>query len=131
MDLVVDASAVLAVLFRESAREGIIAATEGCELIAPGSLPFEIGNAVSAGMKRGRFDARVGTAAVEGFERMRIRLEGVDLARAVAIAARHRIYAYDAYVIEVASRRSTPLMTLDGGLRSAAVEDGVKIREVE
>ncbi len=66
MQIVVDASALLAVLLAEAHREGVLAATRGVALCAPASLPWEIGNALSSGLKRGRFPLSVAHAAATG-----------------------------------------------------------------
>jgi hypothetical protein len=39
-------------------------------------------------------------------------------------------YAYDAYFIDCAVRLSAPLLSLDGGLKRAALKFGVKIMEI-
>ena len=131
MQLVVDASVVLAVLLEEEpARAAVLAATAGRELYAPASLPYEVGNAVSAGFKRGRITSPVGSQVITGFLRMRIQLEEVDLGESVRIATAHRIYAYDAYMLELALRRRAALATLDQRLCSVARDLAVPILEV-
>ena len=48
MDIVIDISAIVAVIFNEPERKAIIKKTNGQTLIGPGSISWEIGNAFSA-----------------------------------------------------------------------------------
>jgi predicted nucleic acid-binding protein len=52
--LVVDTSTVIAVIANEPEKPLLIAKTQGYELLAPHSLGWEVGNAFSAMIKRGR-----------------------------------------------------------------------------
>ena len=54
MDIVVDASAIIAVIVNEPSKTDIIKATQGASLIAPASIHWEIANAFSAMFKRSR-----------------------------------------------------------------------------
>lgn len=56
MDIVIDTSAIVAVIVDEPERGKIIKLTNGNALLAPGSIPWEIGNAFSSMFKQGRFD---------------------------------------------------------------------------
>ena len=53
-DLVADTSTVIAVIANEPEKPLLIAKSQGYDLIAPRSLYWEIGNAFSAMIKRGR-----------------------------------------------------------------------------
>lgn len=130
MDLVVDASAVLAVLLREPQREALIAGTSSAALLTPGSTPWEIGNALVAGWRRKRLTSAQMAAAWSSFQAVPLRLVEVDVARALTLAVEHGLYAYDAYVLEAALVRRTPLLTLDKRLARAAEQAGVDTLEV-
>lgn len=130
MQIVVDASALLAVLLAESHREGVLAATRGATLCAPASLPWEIGNALSSGIRRERFPLSVAHAAATAFEQIAIRPIPVDLRGALDLAGTYRIYAYDAYMISVCQKLGAPLLTLDLGLRRVARAAGISLVEV-
>lgn len=130
MQIVVDASALLAVLLAESHREGVLAATRGVALCAPASLPWEIGNALSSGLKRGRFPLSVAHAAATAFEHIAIRPIPVDLQGALDLADTYRIYAYDAYMMSACQKLGAPLLTLDVGLRRVARAAGISLIEV-
>jgi len=108
----------------------LIAKSQGYDLIAPRSLYWEIGNAFSAMIKRGRITLEQAKAAIEIYEQIPINLINVDLKQALEIVDKHKVYAYDAYMIACALNRSCPLLTLDGGLAYAAKAAGVEVWEV-
>ena len=53
MEIVADASVFLAVVLNESDREWVIDKTSGAAIVSPEILPYEIGNALIAIMKKG------------------------------------------------------------------------------
>lgn len=140
--MVVDASAVLAVLLRETHREAVIAASAGAELVSPDSLPFEVANALSARMKR-RDEQRLAepeaVAAFGQFQRMKITLVPQtmrDHEQALALAGRLGMYSYDAYLLVCAQVQQARLLTLDGigrmlGLRQHAQRLGITLVNTE
>lgn len=130
MDVVIDTSALLAVVIAEPERERIVGATAGHSLIGPGSIPWEVGNAFSAMLKKRRvtFDeARKGLAI---FETIPMRYVDVDLGHALAIAKKMNLYAYDAYFLDCALRHAAPVLTVDKGLQHAALKLGLRLLEV-
>ena len=130
MDLVVDASAILAVLLCEPQREALIAATGSAALLTPGSTPWEIGNALVAGWRRKRLTPEQMAAAWSSFQAVPLRSVEVDVPRALRLAVEHGLCAYDSYVLEAALVRRAPLLTLDQRLARAAQQAGVAILEV-
>lgn len=120
MKIVVDTSAIIAVLLGEESRDRIIEATDGADLIAPMSLHWEIGNAFSAMFKRGRLSVEVATAATKRYREIPIQFVEVDLSEAIRVSDELGLYAYDAYMLVAARRHRVPLLTLDGGLQEAA-----------
>lgn len=129
-DLVVDTSTVIAVIANEPEKPWLITKSQGYDLIAPRSLSWEIGNAFSAMIKRGRVTLEQATAAVEIYDQIPIDLLDVDLGQALQIVEKHKVYAYDAYMIVCALNRNCALLTLDGGLAYAAKAAGVEVWEV-
>ena len=129
-DLVADTSTIIAVIANEPEKPLLIAKTQGYDLIAPRSLYWEIGNAFSAMIKRGRITLEQAKASIEIYEQISINLIDVDLKQALEIVDKHKVYAYDAYMIACALNRSCPLLTLDGGLAYAAKAAGVEVWEV-
>ncbi len=128
-DLAVDTSTVIAVIANEPEKSLLIAKTQGYELFAPRSLYWEIGNAFSAMIKRGRITLEQAKTAIEIYEQIPLNLVDVDLKQALEIVEKHKVYAYDAYMIACAVHRGCPLLTLDGGLSYAAKAAGVEVWE--
>ena len=118
--MVIDTSVVLAVLLHEPERPALIEATKGATLIVPGSVLWEVGNGLMAGFRRGRLTPREVRDAWLSFERIPLRLIDVRIPRALALAQRYGLYAYDAYVLEAARTQRTPLLALDQRLLDAA-----------
>ena len=71
--VVIDASAVIAVVTNEPHKPTLIRLTEGVELLSPSSLPLEVGNAFSAMFKRRSISLAEAKAAVEAYKRIAIR----------------------------------------------------------
>ena len=130
MQIVIDSSAILAVLLHEPEREALIATTATSVLIGPGSIPWEVGNALIAGCRRKRLTIEQVSAAWTSFEAIPMRFIDVDVLRALHLAAKYGLYAYDAYVLEAAASRRAPLLTLDRGLIQAAIRAGVTMVEI-
>ena len=129
MELVADTSTIIAVIANEPEKPLLVAKTQGYELIAPRSLYWEIGNAFSAMIKRGRITLEQATAAIEIYKQIPISLVDVDLVRALEIVDKHKVYAYDAYMIVCGLDHGCPLVTLDSGLAYAAKAAGVEVWE--
>jgi predicted nucleic acid-binding protein len=129
-EVVIDTSALIAVLTAEPARDRLIARTQGVELLAPGSVHWETGNALSALLKRRRLKLAEVQAALAAYALIPIRLVEVELGVALELADRFGLYAYDAYLMACARRHGAPLLTLDPRLGRAAHEAGVLVLEV-
>lgn len=130
MQVVIDASAILAVLLREPLRETLVTATTGTALLTPASTPWEIGNALVAGCRRKLLTLPQMEAAWTSFQAIPLRLVEVDVQRSLRLAVEHGLYAYDAHVLEAALVRRVPMLTLDRGLARAAGLAGVSMVEV-
>lgn len=130
MQVVIDASAILAVLLHEPRRDALIRATAGSMLVSPASTPWEIGNALVAGWRRRRIIEEQVQAAWTSFLAIPLRLAEVDVQRSLGLAMEHGLYAYDAYVLEAARSKRIPLLTLDTALARAAGRAGATILEV-
>ncbi len=130
MDIVIDASAILAVIIDEPERDRVVEMTTGHNLVGPGSIPWEIGNAFSSMLKQHRLSLEDAQRGLTIFQSVPIRYLTVDLANAVSIASANNMYAYDAYFLDCALRHASPLLTLDRPLRRAAEKIGVRVLEV-
>jgi predicted nucleic acid-binding protein len=130
MEIVIDTSAIMAILLGESSRARLIRLTRNAELSAPASVHWEVGNALSALIKRRRLTKTQALKALESYRKMPIRFSEVDIEDAVSVAAERGLYAYDAYLITCAAGKRCALLTLDESLRTAASQEGVRILEV-
>lgn len=128
--VVIDTSAIIAVLASEPERGAVIRATEGAELVAPASVHWEVGNALSAMLKRRRVTSEGIRRALRAYAAIPIRFVDVELDSALAIAAEHNLDAYDAYLITCALRQRSPLLTLDERQARVAASAGVEIKEI-
>lgn len=130
MDIVVDTSAIIAVIADEPERPTLLETTRGVDLMAPMSVHWEIGNAFSAMLRRNRAALTDALQALEIYARIPIRFVDVELEDSLEIANALGIYAYDAYLIRCALRYGAPLLTLDAGLFRAAQAANAKVIEV-
>ena len=130
MDIVVDASAIVAVIAHEPQRGTLIELTRGADLLAPASVHWEIGNAFSAMLKRSRIELEQALRAIAAYRQIPVRYVDVELEDTLAIAARYAICAYDAYLIRCGLKFNAPLLSLDRGLLQAAEQAGAQIIEV-
>jgi predicted nucleic acid-binding protein len=130
MLLVIDTSVILAVVLNEATKPELVRLTTGAELVAPLSLHWEIGNALSAMIKRKRITLPEALQALLEYQKIPIRFLDVPLDDTVLVVEQHQIYAYDAYFIVCARQQSCPLITLDGGLQTAARAARISLVEV-
>jgi predicted nucleic acid-binding protein len=130
VELVVDTSVLIAVLTGEAARDRLIARTQGADLVAPGSVHWEIGNAFSVLLKRRHLKLAQVQAALTAYAQIPIRFVEIELRAALELADRFGLYAYDAYLMACARRQRAPLLTLDARLGRAAQEAGVEVLEI-
>ena len=129
--IVVDASVVLAVILDEPEKTALVAETEGATLLAPGCLSWEIGNAFSAILKRKRIDFGSVSKGLGIFEMIPIQEMEVSLVDALELCKRHKIYAYDAYYLQLAKRSSLPLLTLDRRMTEVAQQDNIQVKGIK
>jgi predicted nucleic acid-binding protein len=130
MEIVIDTSAILAVISEQPEKSELVRLTRGAKLVAPSSVHWEVGNALSAMFKRKAISLDEGLRSLESYAAIPIRLTGLALKQAVELAARLNIYAYDAYVIACAVNQRAPILTLDSGLRARARELKLDVLEV-
>jgi predicted nucleic acid-binding protein len=130
MDMVIDTSAVIAVLTSEPERRVLVEHTRGVNLIAPASVHWEIGNALAAMLKRRRIKRGQIGSVLKSYERIPIRYVDVSLEGALDLAAEYNLYAYDAYVVLCALSHRARLLSLDRALVRAASAAGVKVVDI-
>lgn len=127
MEIVVDASAVLAVVLDEDERDVILEATENVTLLSPAVVRFEIGNALIAMYRRDRIEEKTVREAWNSAEEVPIQLVPVNVEESLEIALEHGIYAYDAYYLNSAAAYRRPLLTLDRNMRRISENLGIDL----
>jgi len=129
MNIISDTNIFLAVVLDEPEKENIIELTANANVISPEILPYEVGNALSAMVKRKRLTKSEALAALKGISSIPVKLVSVDIKQALEIALDYNIYAYDAYFLQCAKQLSYSLITLDKRMKQVAYE--LKIEVVE
>ncbi len=129
MKIVSDTNILLAVIFNEPEKDNIIQLTSGNEAIAPEILLYEVGNALSAMIKRKQITQKEALNAQKAINDIPVRLMSIDISQALKLAIDFNIYAYDAYFLQCAINQSCPLLTLDKGMKKVAKELNIKILE--
>lgn len=129
MKIVADTNIFLAVSLNETVRDRIVDLTNGTSITAPEILPYEIGNALSAMVKRKKLTKAEALEAENITNRIPVRLVSVDIHHSLQIAVEHNIYAYDAYFLQCAKGYSFPLLTLDKRMKQVAEQLGIQILE--
>lgn len=131
MRITIDTSALIAVITNEASKQTIVQATQGALLVAPASVHWEIANAFSAMLKRERISLTLARQALLEYEKIPISFIDVNLSSSLVLSQQFNMYAYDAYLVQCAQQTSTPLLTLDKGLRRIAQLVGLDVIEVE
>jgi predicted nucleic acid-binding protein len=130
MELIIDTSALLAVIGLQPERAELIRLTKGATLVAPSSVHWEVGNALSAMFKRKAIDLEVALKLLDAYAAIPVRFADVPLKQAVELSRQLNIYAYDAYVIACAINQRAPILSLDNGLLESARSLKVEVLEV-
>jgi len=130
MYVTVDTSVLISVIGNEDSKDKIVEITNGYSLCSPASVHWEIGNAFSAMFKRGKVSLEVAKRALNSYREIPIKFIDVPLGKTLEITHTHKIYAYDAYLIQCAQQTSTSLLTLDKGLKAMAGKMGISVLEI-
>lgn len=129
MEIVADTNVFLAVALNESQKGKVIALTADALVTAPEILPYEVGNALSAMVKRRRLTEAEALLVEKATRRIPVRLVDVDVQASLELAFEHEIYAYDAYFLRCALELSQPLLTLDRRMQHVAQRLGIQLLE--
>ena len=129
MKIVADTNTFIAVALEEPEKRQIIQFTVGKELVAPEVLPFEVGNALTAMVKKRALDPSEVISAWDAVQTIAVELRRIDIQAALGLAVRFNIYAYDAYFIECALNLRCPMLTLDHRMKMVARDIGIRILE--
>jgi len=79
MDIIIDTSALIAVIVGEPERNRIVEITKGNNLIGPGSIPWEVGNAFSAMVKQRRLTLKEAQKGLEIFQTIPLSVDNGDV----------------------------------------------------
>ena len=129
MNIVADTNIFLAVALSQPEKENIITLTWEASALAPKILPYEIGNALSAMVKRKQLSYDSALSAFKITSLIPVRLVAVDIQQALELAFKLNIYAYDAYFLQCAKSLSCPLITLDKKMKQAALDLKIPLLE--
>jgi len=119
MRVVVDASAIAAVLFLEPEGATIAAHCEGETLLAPQLLDYELANVVRTRLLKRPDDEFAARALSHVLPALMIKRVTAPPADVLALSLRTGLTAYDAAYLWVALSRDAELVTLDRDLAKA------------
>ncbi|GHT58832.1 twitching motility protein PilT [Spirochaetia bacterium] len=128
MEILLDASAIMAVIADEPESEIVINCTKEAIIIAPNIVSFEIANGLTKMMKKRIIDTQEEMIAlIRNFKKIPIKMVETDIEKSLEIAWKYKIYAYDAFYLETSQRLDLPLLTFDGGMRRIGKEIGLTV----
>jgi predicted nucleic acid-binding protein len=94
--------------------------------IVPALFRWEVQNAFMMAARRKKLDLDTVTEYLESLDELDLQIDDVilraPLSAGVGLAHRFELTAYDAAYLELAVRRSVPIMTRDVALKRAAIE---------
>jgi predicted nucleic acid-binding protein len=129
MDILLDASTIMAVILNEPYKGKVIKLTENAILLSPEVISFEIGNALINLFKKRKITEEKLLEAYKVYVSLPIRNIKVDIEKALKIACKYKIYAYDAYYLEAAYRLKLPLITFDEPMKKIGLDMKIDILE--
>jgi predicted nucleic acid-binding protein len=128
MEILLDASAIMAVIADEAESEIVINCTRDAIIVSPDVVSFEIANGLTKMMKKRIIDTKEKMInLIKNFERIPIKIVEVDIEKSMEIAWDYKIYAYDAFYLEVAKRLNLSLLTFDGDMRKIGKNMGINV----
>lgn len=118
--VVVDASAIGAIVFDESRRDDVLDRLRGLNLAAPALIRHELAS-IALKKQRARPEERPKLLnALRQYPALRVHEQGIVPAAVFALAVETGLTAYDASYLWLARHLDVPLVTLDGELATAA-----------
>jgi predicted nucleic acid-binding protein len=115
-DKVVDASAIVALLFNETTRDAVVARLRGASLHAPALLRFEVANACLKKIRAAPSEREALLQAFSLIDAVAIGWHNIDLEQALLLAERTALSVYDASYLWLARAIAAELVTLDDKL---------------
>lgn len=129
MNVITDTNIFLAVILDEPETDRIVELTSESSAVAPEILPYEIGNALTAMLKRKQLTDDEARLALDAASSIPVRLVPVNIQKALEIAIENNIYAYDAYFLQCAKHLAMPIITLDKRMKKVAQALNIEIME--
>lgn len=129
MKIIADTNIFLAVAMNEPEKGKIIDLSMGCDIYSPEILPYEIGNALSAIVKRKQLTQNEAFSVLKSVQKIPYTLLRVDIKNSLEIALKNNIYAYDAYFLQCALSHNYKLFTLDSRMKDIAKQLGITLLE--
>ena len=120
MAVVVDASAVAAMVFGEAEGDDVRRRLKGHELHAPSLIDYELANVAWKKLRGARAHAEATFAALAVAGRLNLHLTQPDPVAVLALAVATALTPYDASYLWLARTMNLELITLDERLRRAA-----------
>ena len=117
--IVVDASAVAAIIFGEPESAAAQEMIGDRAIVAPHLLCYEIANVALVKMRRHADRRAAIAAAFDGFLTEAIAYEEIDIAATAAVGFRRELTFYDACYVWLALARGLPLATFDRKMAAA------------
>lgn len=130
MKIVIDTSAIIAVIAEEPEKARLIELTKGATIVAPPLVKWEVGNAFSAMLKRSRLTLEQAVDTIDVYNSISMEIVEINLKDAIRLAGKYNIYAYDAYILQCAIEYELPLISLDKDLVEFAKREGIQVIEV-
>jgi len=127
MDVLLDASSIMAIILNEPNRDKVIRLTESVALLSSEVISFEVGNALVNLYRRQKITEEGLFDAYKNFSLIPLRIIKVNMENALKIACKYKIYAYDAYYLEAAHRLKLPLITFDAPMKKIGLEIKINV----
>ena len=128
MEIVLDASAIIAVIIDEPEAQIVINGTKNSTIVSPNIISCEIANALTRMMRKNIIKTKEQMLElIKNFKKIPIKTVDIDLEKTLEIVWNYKIYAYDAFYLETAQRLKLPLLSFDSGMRKIGNEIGLTI----
>lgn len=129
-EILIDASAILAVILNEPEKQKIVENTKEKELYSASCLPWEIVNAFSRMLKRKTLDYSEAKAGLATFAMIPWKSIKENLTESLSLCQKYNIFAYDAFYLHAAKSSKLTLLSLDSRMNAVAVAENIKLMEV-
>jgi predicted nucleic acid-binding protein len=131
---VIDSSVVLAWYFADESdpyADSVAKSLKQATAVVPAHFHLEIANILVVGERRQRSSKAQATAFLTRLAALPLIVDGQTIARAwsdtMDLARSHKLSSYDAAYLELATRESLPIATLDDEVKDAAIAIGIPL----